>query len=125
MSSKDVQNKFNEINNNNQISCTESEVEEFLMYGILFKTKDNKYLNKYNQEITVDLIKVKTQTFNLDLSNIISVCEELVKNDTNKKVYCMNERCYNKYNTEGLIIKHNNKEYYRMFDKELWLVNKI
>ena len=37
----------------------------------------------------------------------------------------MSESCYNKYKENGMIIYQGSEEYFRLFEKELWLVYKF
>lgn len=124
MNSKDIYNKFNEISKDNTFSCTQSELDEFIMYGLVFKTNDT-YVNRNKQLLDIDIIKPINYRFTLDFTGLIQTCTELGEKNNCKKIYCMNSRCYNKYKKQGLIIEINNIEYYRLFDKDLWLVNII
>lgn len=121
MSSKNVYEKFKELNKNNVITCTEQDLQEFIMYGLILQTGED-YVTRDNKKLNVDLIKNKELKFNLNFQNLIQVSNEIHKQQGIKKVYFMSSRCYNKYKQEGLILNKDNKEYYRLFDKDLWLV---
>lgn len=121
MNSKDTYDMFNNLINDNKIVCTQSELEEFMIYGILFNSGD-RYITRDKQIVDVKLIKEKHQNFDINFNNIIGICEQLAKENNTKRVYCMSQRCYDKYKEDGLIITYNNQEYYRLFDKEKWLV---
>lgn len=121
MSSKNVYEKFKELNKNNVITCTEQDLQEFIMYGLILQTGED-YVTRDNKKLNVDLIKNKELKFNLNFQNLIQVSNEIYKQQRIKKVYFMSSRCYNKYKQEGLILNKDNKEYYRLFDKDLWLV---
>lgn len=114
-----IYDKFNEIKNNEESICTEQELEELMMSGLIFKTGDS-YITRDMKPVNIRINKPKQ--FNLDFRNLIAICEEKVSDKDVKRVYCMDSRCYNKYKEEGLIIKRGEDEYYRLFDKELWLV---
>lgn len=122
MSSKDVYDNFNSCIKDNILVCTEKELNEFTMYGLLFKT-GNKYLTRNNQTLKVDLIKVKELNFDINLSNVINNCLEFAKNNNYKKVYYMSIKQYNKYKDKGLIVQIKNKEYYKFLNEEYWLIN--
>ena len=124
LNSKEVAQKFNEMKKDLTISCTELEMNEFLLCGLLFKSKD-KYFTMNGKEMKVDLIKTKTHTMNIDLRNIIYTCEDLVKDSKIKKVYCLSDKSYNEYKNDGLIVTKNNIEYYRLFENDMWLIHKI
>ena len=121
MSSKNVYEKFKELNKNNVITCTEQDLQEFIMYGLILQTGED-YVTRDNKKLNVDLIKNKELKFNLNFQNLIQVSNEIYKQQRIKKVYFMSSRCYNKYKQEGLILNKDNKEYYRLFFFFLWLV---
>lgn len=121
MNSKETLERFRELNNNNEISCTEQELNSFLMCGILLKSK-NSYITRMNVPIKINIVKPKTTTFNLDFTNIINTAEQLASENKIHRVYCMTSRCYNMYKEAGYIITKSNKEYFRIFENELWLV---
>ena len=121
MSSKNVYEKFKELNKNNVITCTEQDLQEFIMYGLILQTGED-YVTRDNKKLNVDLIKNKELKFNLNFQNLIQVSNKIYKQQGIKKVYFMSSRCYNMYKQQGLIINKDNKEYYRLFDKELCLV---
>lgn len=124
MNSKDIYTKFKELSENDKFSCTQTELDEFMMYGLVFKTNDT-YVNRNKQLLNINIIKPINHRFNLDFTGLIQSCNELYKKNHYKKIYCMSSRCYNKYKEQGLIIQINDLEYYRLFDKDLWLVNII
>lgn len=115
----DAYERFNELKTDANLVCTEQDLNDFMLAGLLFKT-GNKYVTRDMTEISVKVSKPKT--FNIDLSNIISVCQDVIKDKHTKKIFYMSERCYNKYKECGLIIKQGKDEYYRLFDKDTWLV---
>lgn len=121
MDSRSVYNKFNEQNKDGILSCTQKEFDEYMMYGLVLSSGKN-YITRIGKKIKVDLIPVKELKFNIQLQNLIQLCEEKSKEIKYKRIYCMSERCYNDYKQRGLIITQDNKEYYRYFDKELWYV---
>ena len=124
MNSREALERFNELNNNNKISCTEDELNNFLMCGLLLKNK-NTYVTRNNTTIKIDLIKTKDQNFDINLSSLIVQAEQLAKENNIFRIYCMTEGCYNIYKEQGLIITKQDKEYYKYFEGELWLVNLI
>ena len=91
------------------------------MYGLILQTGED-YVTRDNKKLNVDLIKNKELKFNLNFQNLIQVSNKIYKQQEIKKVYFMSSRCYNMYKQQGLIINKDNKEYYRLFDKDLWLV---
>lgn len=124
MSSKSVYDKFKSLNVDNTLTCTEKELQEFMMYGILLQSGKN-YITRDNKQINVDLIKTKELKFDINLQNIIYEAEKLHKETNFNKIYFMTSRCYNKCKQQGLIVNKNNRDYYRLFDKELWLIKII
>lgn len=124
MNSKDIVSRFKELSKKEKFECTEQELNEFLLNGLIFKEK-NKYVTRYKQNININVLNSKTHNLNINLSNLISICEEKSKELKNNKIYCMTQTCYNKYIEQGLIVKLNGIEYFRIFDKELWIVYKF
>lgn len=121
MNSKDTYNRFSELLINNSIKCTESELNDFEMCGLLIGN-NNKYITRTGEVINVEVIKTKLNNLDLNLSNIISSADKLAKENNIKRLYFMTKRCYDNYNKQGLIIKQGDNDYYRLFDKERWLV---
>ena len=103
------------------IICTQEDLDEFLIYGLLILA-DNKYYDRNNNLIMVNLEQPKN--FNINLSGLISSSLNLASKYYIKRIYCMTENTYNKYKKAGLIISKNSQEYYCKFKNEEWLVNK-
>lgn len=121
MNSKEIRERFGEVNKNNSILCTETELQEFLYSGLLFKT-GKTYVSRDRQTIKVKLVKEPNYNFDIELSNLITICESKCKEANIKRIYCMSQSCYNKYKEQGFIITKNSNDYYRLFENELWLV---
>ena len=121
MNSKEIRERFGEVNKNNNILCTETELQEFLYSGLLFKT-GKTYVSRDRQPIKIKLIKEKKYDFDYDFNNLITICESKCKEANIKRIYCMSQSCYNKYKEQGLIINKESRDYYRFFENELWLV---
>lgn len=124
MSSKNIYDKFKELNKNNILTCTEKDLQEFIMYGILLQSGKN-YVTRDNKIINVNLLKTKELKFNLNFQGLLTEATTIKETLHINKIFFMTTRCYNKYKEEGLIINKNNQEYYRLFDKDLWLVKII
>ena len=122
--SNDTIKRFNELNKDNNLICTEQELQEFLVSGLLFETK-NHYVDRLHNNVNVDIIKTKVSNYKINLNNLIGICEEKCKSLKINKIYCMSESCYNKYKENGMIISQGSEEYFRLFEKELWLVYKF
>ena len=124
MPDDNIQVYFDNLIDDNNIKCTQTELDNFVLSGLLFKCNKG-YLTKNKTLINVDIIKDINYNMNINLANIL--CDSIIKakeNNTNK-IYCMTQRCYNNYKEQGLIINKNNKDYYRLFNNELWLVSII
>lgn len=121
MNSKDVNKIFKELNKDNILQCTQKELDSFLMAGLIFKS-GKTYLTRDQSVINIDLIKEKCLTFDIDLSDLIQQCIKFNKEVPTNKIYCMTTTCYNRYKELGLIITKDAKEYYRLYDKELWQI---
>lgn len=124
MSSKDIRLRFQELFNNDNVICTEQELNEFLSCGLIIKSK-NKYYDRQNNIIKIDVIENPNNDFNINLKDVINSSIKLSKENNVKKIFCMSDKCFNQLSSEGYIITKDNKQYYRYFDKELWLINKI
>lgn len=121
MSSKNVYDKFKDLSKDDKLVCTKKDLDEFILYGILLQSGD-KYITRDNKSVEVDLIKTKQIGFDLDLRYLLHQGNPLYKQTKNNRIYFMTERCYKRYKEQGFIITKNNQDFYRMFDKELWLV---
>lgn len=122
MKSSEILDRFKELNNNNQICCTSSELDSFLVSGLIFKSGSG-YITKNLKPVSVQILNPKELNFNIDFNSLIDTCELKAKKLSINKIYCMTTRCYNKYKEKGLIITKGNEDYFRMFDRELWLVH--
>ena len=85
--SNDTIKRFNELNKDNNLICTEQELQEFLVSGLLFETK-NHYVDRLQNKVNVDIIKTKVSNFNITLNNLIGICEEKCKSLKINKIYC-------------------------------------
>lgn len=124
MTSKDVLGRFNSVLNKGNINCTQSELDSFIGYGILLQS-NNRYLDRSGNEINVNVIVQKENRFNINLSNLLCYSSSLLKESNTNKLYYMTQHTFNKYKTLGYVIEKGNKSYYRLFDKELWLIHII
>lgn len=120
MSDKNVYSKFNEMLKDNILTCTETDLNEFLFCGILLKSK-NKYVTIENKEIHINLVKVNN--LDINLSYLLTKSKELSKKTKFKKIYFMTMDTYKHYKDKGYIVTQNGNEYYTFFNKDLWLVN--
>lgn len=124
LTGKEVTEKLNELKDVEVLVCSDTELDEYLNYGILLPS-GKKYLTRFGKIIDVDVIKAPNYKFNISLGNLISQCEEIASKEQIKRIYCMTETTYNKYKEQNLIITKAGKEYFRIFENELWLVVKI
>lgn len=121
LNGKEISDKIKEINEAGALQCTDDELSEYLNYGILIES-NNKYLTRTGKIIQLDILKPKNYKLNLDLSNLISQCEEIAIRDNIKRIYCMTLDTYTKYKNNNKIITKLDKDYYRLFENELWRV---
>ena len=121
LNSKDVSERFNELNKDNNIICAQKELEDFLLCGLLFKS-GRKYMTRNNEIVKVEVLRPKEVDFDIDLGGIIDECNKFAKENNEKKIFYMSERCYNNYKQGNQIINKNNKEYYRCFNNDDWLI---
>lgn len=120
MNSKDIQDLYTELNKNNTIFCTKNELEIFLLNGYLLKA-DDKYYDRIGNTIKINIFNKENMKMNLNFNNLLKIAKE----SCYKKVFYMSEDSYNKYKQNGLIIEKNKLEFYRLFDNDLWLVQKF
>ena len=71
MSSKDIRLRFQELFNNDNVICTEQELNEFLSCGLIIKSK-NKYYDRQNNIIKIDVIENPNNDFNINLKDVIN-----------------------------------------------------
>ena len=71
MSSKDIRLRFEELSHQKKFICTEQELNEFLSCGLLLKSKD-KYINRQNKVVQVNVIKNLNKDFDINLTDVIN-----------------------------------------------------
>lgn len=121
MSSKNIMDRFNLLMNSNKFICDSSELQDFILSGLLIQS-GNKFMTRDMKEIDVKVLKDIYNEFDIDFNYLISICNNLVKDSDDKRVYVMSKDTYNKYKNMGRIITYKGKEYYRFFNNENWLV---
>ena len=121
MTGKELTEKLKELNQVSEITCTDTELQEYENYGLLIKSGD-KYITRNGKTIKIDLIKTKSFRLTIDLSDLIANCEQIAKTENIKRIYCMSESTYNKYKEQQLIVTKSNIDYYRLYENELWRV---
>lgn len=124
MKGNEITEKLKELNATDKVICTDTELEEYINYGILIPSGKN-YITRTGNKIVVDVIKSKNYRFTIDMSNLIAYCEEIALKEKIKRIYCMSETTYNKYKEQGLIINKSDVDYYRLYEGELWRVVRI
>ena len=121
MNSKDIRQRFEEINKDNKIICTNEELENFILSGLILQS-GKKYITKNNKKLNISILENPEYNLNIDLRKLIKYCEDQSKENKIKRVYCMSKKLYNIYKSQGLIITKDSKDYYRLYESELWLV---
>jgi hypothetical protein len=119
MKTSDVYDRYKELCNNDKFICSQSELQEFMLYGLILETGKNKYILRNTEKRDITVLKDLNHNFNLDLRQYINI--DLSNYPTNK-VYYMSKETYNKYKEQDLIISKGSNEYYRLFAGELWLI---
>lgn len=119
---KQIYNKFNDSLKDNTLICSQKDLDEFTICGLVSKTH-NKYIDKNNNTINIEI--VKPMSLNINLNNILCECEMLGSKHKENRIYCMSSKTYEYYKNKGYIILKNGIEFFRVFEKELWLVYKI
>lgn len=119
--SSEITDKLKEINSTGKLTCTETELTEYLNYGLILPSGKH-YITRLGKRVDIDIIKPKSYKFTIDLGDIIYKCEEIAQQENIKRIYCMTQETYNKYKEQQLIVNKSNIDYYRLFDKELWRV---
>lgn len=118
MSTRDVYDRYKELTECDKFICSETELNEFVMCGLVLDL-GSKYILRDGKSDKITVIKNPNYRLNLDFSSLINV--NLKGYDTNK-IYYMSKNTYNKYKNQNLIIEKKGNEYYRLFADELWLV---
>lgn len=121
MKSKDIDDRFRELCENERFICTQEEFDDFQNYGYLIPM-GKSYLTRMGKKISVDVIKQKVNTMTINLSGVINEAITLSNKQHYKRIYCMSEKTLTKYENNGYIIEKDNNKYYRYFEGELWLV---
>lgn len=117
--SKIIYSMYEESVKDNVLVCTQEELNNYNMCGLIRKSKGN-YIDRNNRIITVDL--VKPTTFNINLQGLITKCDELSQKHNEKRIYCVSSKTYDKLKQQGFVITKNGLEFYRLYDKEFWLL---
>lgn len=125
MRSREISKRFEELNKNNNIICTQAELDSFLNSGIVIRAGESNYLTMSGQMVKIDVVKDKAQRMTLDFGGLLSQSVLLSSKHNDKKIYFMSEVCYKDYDEQGLIVHNGENDYYRLFDKELWLICKM
>lgn len=121
MSTRDVYDRYKELIECGKFICSETELNEFLMYGLVLDL-GGKYILRDGKSSNIKVIKNPNHRLDLDFSSLINI--DLKEYGTNK-VYYMTKDTYDKYKSQELIIEQKGNEYYRLFANELWLVKII
>lgn len=124
MKNYDIEERFNTLSSSNKFKCTRDELEAFQTYGYLIPA-GNLYLTKIGKLINVEIIDSKIQSFNINFTEIISKATEISHKFNENKIYVMSDNLYKKYKEMGFIVYKANKEFFRIYDKELWLILKL
>ena len=118
MGTKDIYDRFNELSNGDKFICSKSELNDFILCGLIFEV-GNKYISRNSNIKDIVVLEDLSYKMNIDFSSLLNI--DLKDYGTNK-VYFMTKDTYNKYKEQNLIITQNGNEYYRLFSNELWLV---
>lgn len=118
MGTRDVYDRYKELIECKKFICSETELSEFIMCGLVLDL-GGKYILRDKKSDKVTVLKNPNYKLNLDFSSLLDI--DLKGYGTNK-VYYMTQNTYNKYKNQNLIIEKQGNEYYRLFTDELWLV---
>lgn len=121
LTSKDLENRFKELQKDGKLCCTENEFNDFIGYGLLLST-GNSYVSRYGNKLDVQVLKQKELRLNINLSYFVQNSKDLLLNSNTNKLYCMSSSTLQRYKDMGYIIEVKGKQYYRLFANELWLV---
>lgn len=119
MKTSEIYDRYKELCNCNEFICSQSELNDFMLCGLIIESGKNKYILRNTDKSKITIIKDPNLEFDIDLSSIINI--DLSKFGTNK-VYYMSNDTYNKYKENNLIINKDGYDFYRLFSNELWLV---
>lgn len=119
MKTSDVYARYDELCNSGKFICNQSELQDFILCGLVIQTGKNKYILRNTDIKKVTVLKDLNHNLDIDFRPLLDID---LKEYGTKKVYYMTEDTYNKYKNLNLIVKEKGHDYYRLFDKELWLV---
>lgn len=119
MRTSDVYNRYKELCDSGKFICSESELQDFMLCGLILESGKGNYILRNTNIKDIIVIENKNYNLNLDFRPLLNI--DLKQYGTNK-VYYMSENTFNKYKEQNLIINQNGNDYYRLFAGELWLV---
>lgn len=119
MGTKEIYDRYKELCESDKFICSKSELDEFMLCGLIIETGKNKYVLRNTDIKNITVIKDLNYNFDIDFNKLLDI--DLKPYNTNK-VYYMTETTFNKYKEDNLIVEQNGHNYYRLFAGELWLV---
>lgn len=119
MKTSEVIDRYKELCDSGKFICSQSELRDFKLCGLVLETGKNKYVLRNTDIKKIIVLDDLEQDFDIDFSSMLNI--DLKPYNTNK-IYYMSESTYNKYKENNLIVSKGEYEYYRLFANELWLV---
>ena len=119
MKTDSIYEDFKQLIEQDKPVCTKEDLDKLLLYGLIIETPNGYYTRSNNK---VELTLVKPKSMNIDFTGIISNGISLSKKLHCNRVYYMSKGCYEKYKQLGYIIKIDEQDYYRLYNKEPWIV---
>ena len=86
MNNKEIQERFNQLLEKEDFICTKSELDDFLISGLLFKSK-NTYITRSKKEINLKILKEVKTSFDINLNFIFNLISSVECN----KIYCITQ----------------------------------
>ena len=125
MSNSPISKMYEEVIKDGMITCTESELCEFLDLGYLFKSGD-KYYDRLSRNVCVKIVSARMHTFNIKLNELLQLGNSILSaQHVTNKIYFVTKKTYNLLKSQNLIIQYKGIDYYRLFENELWLIHII
>ena len=121
MSSKEVEDRFNELVLLEKFICSKQELEMFELHGLLVRS-GKKFITRTGKPIKIDIIKQKEFEFTENFAELVCKCNALHRDSGDCKIYCMTQELLDYYSRSSLIVEKDGKQYYRKFQNEYWLV---
>lgn len=116
MTKSNLTEKLKELNSYDNFICSDVELDDYINLGLVIQCDNKTYYTRTGKKLNIDVIKSKNMKLNINLSYLINL------DVGTKKVYYMSIDTYNNYKAKNLVVEKSDKEYFRLFEDELWQI---